>query len=358
MGVQSKMGWNDLPFEMKCEVFKYLNQNERFKFAKCSFSCLNEVIHEEKEIWLVEFKGIKRADGKLLILKIAYIELEFMQVGKLCEIKWNYEIIWKIVGNGKTMAYKFCENVLARHKNNIRSLNLSKVDFMIRDKSIDNFPKLEVLTITTNNEKQLYSWLSKAENLEDLTVNFRDFGNTEKIRFPGNSKLSKIDNFNLVSNNANVALKIIDKMNKPKDKYFEKVNVSIIDGKYAVVNEKFINFFKKCENLTTNLILTDDQFSQLMLSCRYLKLNAEKVNYSTISRLIENCIKNGISKELQLTNVHGLEKQLRDFKWLRERKKEEWIHEAVPNKYFIYSFISCVRGSYNSSTGRLIFHSF
>ncbi|CAI5440367.1 unnamed protein product [Caenorhabditis angaria] len=364
MEVHSKMkGWNDLPFEMKCEVFKYMEQKDRFKFAKCSWKCLNEVLHEEKDIFAVKLEGINK---KLFILTINSMSLKFKQIGKFCEIENDGEIIWKGVGNGKTMAYKFCESILAKNKNNLYSLNLSKVDFMIRDKSIANFPKLEVFKITTNNEKQLYSFLSKIENVYDLTVNFRDFGNTEnsdKIRFPENSKLPNIVHFNLISNNADVALKIIDKMKKPEYKYFKKVNVSIIDGKLADVDEKFISFFKKCDYLTTNLILTDDQFEQLTLMRNCLKLNAEKINASTIATFIDDCIQNGISKELHLTNVHGLEKLSPDFMWLHPKMKKvrtsrnEWIDEIVPNEYVIKpSFLeSFTPGSYNSSTGRLNF---
>ncbi|CAI5440369.1 unnamed protein product [Caenorhabditis angaria] len=350
MEVHSKMkGWNDLPFEMKCEVFKYLEQKDRFKFAKCSLRCLNEVLHEEKDIRKVELARIKSAGEKLFILTIdGNMKLNFKQVGKLCKIQCEDEIIWKGVENGKTMVYEFFENILAKHKNHLYRLYLSKVDFMIRDKSIDNFPKLKFFKITTNNEKQLYSFLSKIENVYDLTVNFRDFGNTEnsdKIRFPENFKFSQIDVLKLVSNNANVALNIIDKIDMQENKCFGFASVSIIDGKLAEVDDKLMKFFKKCGTLKTNLVLTNDQFMELTNSVHELSCDAANINPHIIVSVLEKRTMHFI----ELDNVHS---GILEYKKRLELvpKKEIW-GEIVPNEY-IFDWPS-IYGTYDSYTGRL-----
>ncbi|CAI5440257.1 unnamed protein product [Caenorhabditis angaria] len=49
--------WDDMPFEMKLEVFKYLNKNDRWKFAKCSFTCFQEVVGQEKYIESLDVEG-------------------------------------------------------------------------------------------------------------------------------------------------------------------------------------------------------------------------------------------------------------------------------------------------------------
>ncbi|CAI5440368.1 unnamed protein product [Caenorhabditis angaria] len=350
MELHSKMkGWNDLPFEMKCEVFKYMEKNDRYQLAKCSLRCLEEVLHEEKDILTVALERIQRSRENHLILTIDNkIKLNFEQNGKLCKIQCEDEIIWKGVGNGKTMAYKFCESILAKHKNHLYSLNLSKVDFMTRDKSIDNFPELGHFTITTNNKKQLYSFLSKAENLEDLTVNFRDFGNTEnteKAKSTDNFQLAKINCLELVSNNANVALNIIDKIDIQENKHFGFASVSIIDEKLAVVDDKLMNFFKKFGSLTTNLILTNDQFMELTSSVHKLSCDAANIDPHTIVGVLER----RTMHFLDLNNVHsGILEYKKRLKLVP--KKEIW-GEIVPNEY-IFDCPS-IQGTYDSSTGRL-----
>ncbi|CAI5447615.1 unnamed protein product [Caenorhabditis angaria] len=52
--------WNDLPFELKLEVFQYLTRKERLKFGQCSFSCLKQVLQEEKEIESLTIEKITR----------------------------------------------------------------------------------------------------------------------------------------------------------------------------------------------------------------------------------------------------------------------------------------------------------
>ncbi|CAI5439925.1 unnamed protein product [Caenorhabditis angaria] len=337
-------GWHNLPEKLKLDIFRLLEKKDRLKFAKCSFGCLQQVLRHEKNIESLGIEKLKlfsqHEEDRIYVVRIdKFFEVKFKQIGELCEIEHRGEFFWKTIGDCENMAYGIFERVLAKNKDSLNLLTLYEVDYMIQNQSIDNFSRLETLDIITNRQDQLYSLLSKAENIKQLIVDYR--ADTEQLR-GFTFTLSNINYLDLSSqNNEDLAFDILHRIDIPENKKFESVSIIIYEKECTIIDDpKIIDIFKKSDELKTSLILSNDQFIELATSVKSLKLNARQFD---TSKIIDVIMSNGMGI-CEFTNVNSDILKCEDLN----------LNEIAPNK-FTYK-IDSGRGSYDISSGTLIFY--
>ncbi|CAI5447614.1 unnamed protein product [Caenorhabditis angaria] len=170
--------------------------------------------------------------------------------------------MWKSAGNAENLAVRFFKHILMKSRNNLRELKIWKLDFHIKNKSIDNFPLLQTLDISTSQIDQLYYFLAKSENIKYLYLELGEvIGNAKHTsKLAEDFKWISLERIRLKSNNSDVAMDILYRLNNQK---YREIEVLIFDEKFENVDQKLMDIFRKTFYLRTNLKFTNRQFIEL-----------------------------------------------------------------------------------------------
>ncbi|CAI5440259.1 unnamed protein product [Caenorhabditis angaria] len=254
--------WSNLPYEMKCEVFKYLNKNDRFRFASCNFQCFREIFHDEKDVTSVELEKITEVGTirPYFIVSVDGSVIRFEQIANMCEIKYDDYVLARGFGKIENTVYKFFENILLEHRKTVRKLKIADVDFTI----FQDFSNIEELEIITNNKIHLYHILSESRNLTKLVVKFfEEAERFEDVISKNNFEWSKIESVDLNCNAADVALEILDIIHSSSSACLKfSINGREFDARLIDVLGRF-------DTINIDLQLTNDQFFLLVKNKKF-----------------------------------------------------------------------------------------
>ncbi|CAI5440254.1 unnamed protein product [Caenorhabditis angaria] len=181
-----------------------------------------------------------------------------------------------------------------------------QVGYMIQNRLIKKFPRVKTLIVSTNRIEQLYSFLSKAENVDTLFVDIDEPNsteNTEHIRFPDDFRWPFIERLRLKSCNVHVALDILYKMETSIVQRFRGITFTISDRNCIEVDRRMMRILIKANCLRTNLSFKTEQIAELGESDNDLELDAFKIDLSNFVNLALHSISYREFLRIRLKNV-------------------------------------------------------
>ncbi|CAI5440255.1 unnamed protein product [Caenorhabditis angaria] len=334
--------WDDLPMEMKLEVCRYMEKEDRASFAQCSCTCFVQMLQVERDIQ--HLSVYQNEIDTYFMLGVNGVSLSFEQYGLQVIVRKDSKLFAKWEIDAKVLVFDLFAKILSNCRNSVAFIKIHASDFSTANLRVDLFPKLMSLEICSENRQQIYWFLSRSLNIVNLNVNFKEMeeeSDTELLFNPPEFKILMISEVELKSNDAEVMLAIISRISDAE--VFEEFHISISDEKFDGPDENLLEVFKKSQALNLDLKISIEQIYELLATPKINAIKFKNMATSTIADVILKCSAEKYRKRLCFKNVVG------DLMEHGERLGlyQDYFQEGSENYMF---YLPNTQGLYNTRT--------